>query len=372
MVKRIGDLYGNVFDMRNLELAHRNARKGKGWYAEVKNLEKDLHGGLKNIQHLLINHEYVTSDYEMFIKCEGNKERKIYKLPYYPDRIVQWALMQVVSPYIERHLIRDTYSAIPNRGIHDGLRRVQDAMYWHKDDCRYCLKFDVRHYYQNIVHDILFMQYCRMFKDEELLWLIHEIINSINTFDEEDEWEMVLADLEVIYSCGVPIGNYFSQWSGNFYLSVFDHWLKEVIGIKYYYRYMDDCVILHGDKDFLHELRFEIEKYLWQVLHLRLKENWQIFPSYVRGVDYLGYRVFDGYTLLRKKTTKNIKDNCKYIGKKTRNGCLMSYSDFCSLNSHLGWTEQANCFRFNQKHIYPFEENASLFYRDVIWMGDLK
>lgn len=372
MVKRIGDLYGNVFDMRNLELAHRNARKGKGWYAEVKNLEKDLHGGLKNIQHLLINHEYVTSDYEMFIKCEGNKERKIYKLPYYPDRIVQWALMQVVSPYIERHLIRDTYSAIPNRGIHDGLRRVQDAMYWHKDDCRYCLKFDVRHYYQNIVHDILFMQYCRMFKDEELLWLIHEIINSINTFDEEDEWEMVLADLEVIYSCGVPIGNYFSQWSGNFYLSVFDHWLKEVIGIKYYYRYMDDCVILHGDKDFLHELRFEIEKYLWQVLHLRLKENWQIFPSYVRGVDYLGYRVFDGYTLLRKKTIKNIKDNCKYIGKKTRNGCLMSYSDFCSLNSHLGWTEQANCFRFNQKHIYPFEENASLFYRDVIWMGDLK
>ena len=372
MVKRIGDLYGNVFDMRNLELAHRNARKGKGWYAEVKNLEKDLHGGLKNIQHLLINHEYVTSDYEIFIKCEGNKERKIYKLPYYPDRIVQWALMQVVSPYIERHLIRDTYSAIPNRGIHDGLRRVQDAMYWHKDDCRYCLKFDVRHYYQNIVHDILFMQYCRMFKDEELLWLIHEIINSINTFDEEDEWEMVLADLEVIYSCGVPIGNYFSQWSGNFYLSVFDHWLKEVIGIKYYYRYMDDCVILHGDKDFLHELRFEIEKYLWQVLHLRLKENWQIFPSYVRGVDYLGYRVFDGYTLLRKKTIKNIKDNCKYIGKKTRNGCLMSYSDFCSLNSHLGWTEQANCFRFNQKHIYPFEENASLFYRDVIWMGDLK
>ena len=372
MVKRIGDLYGNVFDMRNLELAHRNARKGKGWYAEVKNLEKDLHGGLKNIQHLLINHEYVTSDYEMFIKCEGNKERKIYKLPYYPDRIVQWALMQVVSPYIERHLIRDTYSAIPNRGIHDGLRRVQDAMYWHKDDCRFCLKFDVRHYYQNIVHDILFMQYCRMFKDEELLWLIHEIINSINTFDEEDEWEMVLADLDVIYSCGVPIGNYFSQWSGNFYLSVFDHWLKEVIGIKYYYRYMDDCVILHGDKDFLHELRFEIEKYLWQVLHLRLKENWQIFPSYVRGVDYLGYRVFDGYTLLRKKTTKNIKANCKYIGKKTRNGCLMSYSDFCSLNSHLGWTEQANCFRFNQKHIYPFEENASLFCRDVIWMGDLK
>ena len=370
MVKRIGDLYGAVYDMRNLELAHRHAKKGKGWYSEVRELEKDLYGGLRNIQHLLIDHEYVTSDYEMFIKCEGDKERKIYKLPYYPDRIVQWALMQVVSPYIERHLIRDTYSAIPNRGIHDGLKRVQDAMYWHKDDCRYCLKFDVRHYYQNIVHDILFMQYCRMFKDEELLWLIWEIINSINTFDEEDEWEMVLADLEVIYSCGVPIGNYFSQWSGNFYLSVFDHWLKEVIGIKYYYRYMDDCVVLHSDKDFLHELSEEIAEYLWNVLHLRLKDNWQIFPSYVRGVDYLGYRVFDGYTLLRKKTTRNIKSSCKRIGRKTRNGNLMSYSDFCSLNSHLGWTGQANCFRFNQKHIFPFEESASLFYRDVIWMGD--
>ena len=372
MVKRIGNLYGSVFDMRNLELAHKHAKKGKGWYTEVKQLENDLDGGLRNIQRMLINHEYSTSNYEMFLKQEGDKERKIYKLPYYPDRIVQWALMQVVSPYIERHLIRDTYSAIPGRGIHDGLKRIQDAMYWNHDDCRYCLKFDIRHYYQNIVHAILFAQYCRMFKDEELLWLMLEIIGSINTFDEEDEWEMVLAGLDVIYECGVPIGNYFSQWSGNFYLSVFDHWIKEVMGIKYYYRYMDDCVVLHGDKDFLHLLRVEIEKFLWDVLHLRLKGNWQVFPSYVRGVDYLGYRVFDGYTLLRKKATKQIKASCKRIGTKVRNGNLMSYSDFCSLNSHLGWSEKADCFRFNINHIYTFEENACQFYRDVIWMGDTR
>ena len=190
MVKRYGNLYNSVYDMQNLELAHRHAKKGKGWYREVKQLEKNLKGGLRVIRHLLLSHDYKTSDYEMFLKQEGDKVRKIYKLPYFPDRVVQWALMQVVSPYIEKHLIRDTYSAIPNRGIHDGLRRVQKVMYTKQDECRFCWKFDVRHYYQRIVHEILFAQYCRMFKDVDLLWLIYEIIGSINTIDQEDVEEM--------------------------------------------------------------------------------------------------------------------------------------------------------------------------------------
>ncbi len=372
MVKRIGNLYDKVCDLNNLESAHMNAKRGKGWYEEVKFVERDLKGNLSKIQDLLRNHEYRTSDYDMFYKQEGTKIRKIYKLPYFPDRIVQWALMQIVSPYIQRHLIFDTYSAIPKRGIHSGLARVQHAMRCHKEDCTYCLKFDIRHYYQNIVHEILYYQYERLFKDSELLWLIWEIISSIDTIDEEDIKELKENNLSIIKSCGVPIGNYFSQWSGNFYLSGFDHWLKEEKGIKYYFRYMDDIVILHGDKNYLHELLGECREYLWDYLHLRLKENYQVFPSYVRGVDFLGYRVFGDYTLLRKRSTNSIKKSCKHIGKKTRTGNLMSYSDFCSLNSHLGWACKADCFRFSQKHIMPFEENANSFYSNVIWMGELK
>ena len=372
LVKRYGNLYNSVYDMQNLELAHKHAKKGKGWYREVKQLERNLKGGLRVIRHLLLSHDYKTSDYEMFLKQEGDKVRNIYKLPYFPDRVVQWALMQVVSPYIEKHLIRDTYSAIPNRGIHDGLRRVQKVMYTKQDECRFCWKFDVRHYYQRIVHEILFAQYCRMFKDVDLLWLIYEIIGSINTIDQEDVEEMQARGLEVNLACGVPIGNYFSQWSGNFYLSPFDHWIKEQMGVKHFYRYMDDGVVFHNDKDFLHELKDKSSEFIWNELRLNFKDNWQIFPTYVRGVDYLGYRIFDNYTLLRKKTTKNIKQSCKRIGTKVRNGNLMSYSDFCSLNSHMGWVESGDCFRFGGKYLMPLADDACRFYMDEIWAGDYR
>lgn len=69
------------------------------------------------LQQMLINHTYKTSDYEVFYKNEGKKTRKIYKLPYFPDRICQWAILQVIEPCIINNLTDDTYSAIPKGGF---------------------------------------------------------------------------------------------------------------------------------------------------------------------------------------------------------------------------------------------------------------
>lgn len=99
-MKDTGDLFSKICDMDNLRKAHKNAKRGKGWYAEVKCIEKDLDHYLRRLQENLIEHRYHTSDYETFIRKEGNKEREIYKLPYYPDRICQWAILQVIEPYL--------------------------------------------------------------------------------------------------------------------------------------------------------------------------------------------------------------------------------------------------------------------------------
>lgn len=116
-MKDTGDLFSKICDMDNLRKAHKNAKRGKGWYAEVKCIEKDLDHYLKRLQENLIEHRYHTSEYEIFTKKESNKEREIYKLPYYPDRICQWAILQVIEPYLLNSMTKDTYSAIPNRGI---------------------------------------------------------------------------------------------------------------------------------------------------------------------------------------------------------------------------------------------------------------
>ena len=185
-MKRYGNLYEQIYSMDNLRKAHKNARKGKGWYEEVKEVDANIEVYLKQLQEMLINHTYHTSNYEKFIKKENGKEREIFKLPYFPDRICQWAILQVIEPYLMRHMTKNTYSALPKRGIHKALHDVQEAMWKDVPNCQHCLKLDVRHYYPSINHDILKAKFRRLFKDAELLWLLDEIIDSICTANIED------------------------------------------------------------------------------------------------------------------------------------------------------------------------------------------
>lgn len=187
-MKDTGDLFSKICDMDNLRKAHKNAKRGKGWYAEVKCIEKDLDHYLKRLQENLIEHRYHTSEYEIFTKKESNKEREIYKLPFYPDRICQWAILQVIEPYLLNSMTKDTYSAIPNRGIQPIINQLRGYKKKIKKDgkvvaekwipsilvsdpeaTKYCLKLDVRKYYPSIVHDVLKAKYRELFKDEELI-----------------------------------------------------------------------------------------------------------------------------------------------------------------------------------------------------------
>lgn len=185
-MKRYGNLYEQICSMDNLRKAHQNAKKGKGWYQEVKEVEADVEGYLTKLQEMLVNHTYHTSNYEKFIKRENEKEREIFKLPYFPDRICQWAILQVIEPYLIRNLTKNTYSAIPKRGIHAALHDTKEAMQKDVPNCQFCLKLDVRHYYPSINHDILKAKFRRLFKDADLLWLLDEIIDSICTAKIED------------------------------------------------------------------------------------------------------------------------------------------------------------------------------------------
>ncbi len=347
-MKRYGNLYEKIYDLDNLRLAHHNARKGKGWYKEVKMVDANEEYYLKILQDMLINKTYKTSEYETLRKTDGLKEREIYKLPYFPDRICQWAILQVIEPILINNFTSDTYSAIPGRGIHQAAKRLEAAIQNDVPRTQYCLKLDAKKYYPSINHDILKMKYRRIFKDGDLLWLLDEIIDSTPG------------------DTGIPIGNYLSQYSGNFYLSSFDHWIKEVKGIKYYFRYMDDMIILHESKEYLHQLKREIDEYFRKELKLTIKENWQVFPTFIRGIDFVGYRFFLNYKLLRKSTCKNFKRKMRSINKKRIQNKQMNHSEWCSIHSYKGWLMHCNSHRLIQKYIVPIEEFAEDFYTNNI------
>ncbi len=333
-MKRYGNLYAKIYDMDNLITAHENARKGKTFYKEVQLVDSNPEKYLKRIQDMLRNKTYRTSRYFVFTKMDKKKEREIFALPYYPDRIIQWAVVQVLEPIWMNTLISGTYSSLKGRGIHQGLQKLKKDLQ-QRNDTKYCLKLDVRKFYPSIDHNVLKSIIRRKIKDPDVLALLDNVIESEQ---------------------GVPIGNYLSQYFGNLYLNGFDHWMKETNHLRYYYRYCDDIVVLGPEKSMLHRLLDRIELYFHEHLKLQVKENWQVFPTFVRGIDFLGYRCFGHYTLLRKSTALNMKR--KLVRMLTH--AELTRHDLNVIASYHGWLTWCDGFRLSKKYIDPLRKKEVL------------
>lgn len=250
---------------------------------EVKRFEADLDTNLRQLQVELTTRTYTTSAYEVFVKYEP-KRREIYKLPF-RDRVVQWAIMQVLEPVWTPQFTSDTHACIRGRGIHSLLRQLRTDLRRDPDGTRYCLKIDVRKFYPSIDHGILKQVIRRKLKDPDVLWLLDGIIDSAS---------------------GVPIGNYISQYFANLYLSELDHLLKEDVGVRYYYRYADDIVLLSDSKEYLSGVLVYINHYLNDSRLLTLKSNFQIYPVESRGIDFVGYVTYHTHCLARKRNKQGL------------------------------------------------------------------
>lgn len=315
-MKRLNNLYSKVYDIENLKLADKNARKGKtnNYDVQAHDLNKD--DNIINLYHLLKNKEYKTSEYEIY-NIFDPKEREIYKLPYYPDRIVHHSIMNILKPILLPMFTSDTFSCIKSRGIIGAYKSLKRSLL-DIDNTQYCLKFDIKKFYPNIDHDILKGILRRKIKDKDFLWLLDEIIDS---------------------APGCPIGNYCSQYFANLYLTFFDHWIKENKKIKYYFRYCDDIVILSSSKEELNTLFKDIKEYLDINLKLEIKNNYQVFPVNKRGIDFVGFKFYHTHILLRKSIKKRFIKMIKY-GK-----------NYKSIASYYGWLSWCNSINLQRKYL---------------------
>lgn len=295
-MKRVNNLFEKIIEKDNLLLAYKKARRGKSFPETFD---------VNHLHNLLANGLYKVSDYNEF-KIYDPKERLIQSLPFYPDRVIHHAIMNVMEPLFIKWFTHDTYNCIRGRGIHKASYKLRAAL---KQGEKYCLKLDIEKFYPSIDNLTLLNLLRRKIKDVKLLNLLDEIVMS---------------------NRGLPIGSYVSQYLANFYLSYFDHWVKQELKIKNYFRYCDDIVILGDDKQKLGFVLKEIHVYL-QALGLKVKSNYQIFPIESRGIDWVGYVHYHTHTLLRKK----IKIN--YIKSKNK----FNYN---------GWLVHANCYNLRKKY----------------------
>lgn len=313
-MKRVGNLFYKIIDMDNLRLAHEQARKGKLHYSAVKEIDKDPESYLKKIQESLINKTFKTSSYRIEEILDSGKFRTIYKLPYYPDRIVQHALINIIGPIFLKSFNRDTFQAIPGRGTSDAASRLKKAI--RSDNYKFALKLDIRKYYESINTTILKQIISEKIKCKETLWLIYDIIESTS---------------------GLPIGNYTSQYFGNIYLYKFDWFVKQKLKLKYY-RYCDDMIFLFKTKNEILTNILVVIDYL-NTLHLLIKTP--IITNIFRdGVDFVGFIFFNNFTLLRVKLLRGFRERLQTIKKNYLR--LEKLKAISTIMCYKGWIQQAS------------------------------
>ncbi|MGL6099255.1 MAG: RNA-directed DNA polymerase [Fusobacteriaceae bacterium] len=319
-MKRRNYIFDKIVSIENIEKAHDKASKGKHHYSSVKMVDANKMEKSQEIINILKNgYKLDISDYNHEVILDKGKERDLYKLPYFPHRIIQWSIMNIVMDDFMKNFTSDTYASIKKRGIYPIVKKLGKELRANEKETRYCLKFDISKFYPSINNVILYSKIERKFKDKEFLQLMKTIIFSMG-------------------EKGIPIGSLLSQYLANFYLSSLDHYCKEILGLKHYFRYMDDIVILHCDKNYLHELKRFLDIKLKNEFDLTIKGNWQIFPVSARGIDFVGYRFFHNKTILRKRIYKNVR----YVFSRT-------YKHKAEA-SYYGWCKYANVNTFRVKH----------------------
>ncbi len=322
-MKRIGNLWQEIITKDNFELAEREARRHKTSRYDVKRFEKNLDKNLEEVRQLVITKQFHTSPYKSR-KIYEPKERIIYILPYAPDRIVQHAIMNTLVPIMEKLFISDSYACIAGRGQTAASLRTMEAVRRNK----YCLKCDIHHFYPSINQNILSQMYHDKFKDKDFLEIMDDIIFSFPGG----------------YNC--PIGNYTSQWSGNFYLTPLDHFCKHELKIRDYIRYCDDFLLFSDDKAFLHDCRKRIEDFIGNNLELTYSKS-DVF-SVRQGIDFVGYRHFDNYILVRKSTAKRQKRKLIELPGMYENGLVSVDTMRSTIDSISGWLKHANAYNLKQ------------------------
>lgn len=334
-MKRYGDFFTKIVDMENLQEAYCKASKGKHWQRNVRTYDADPIPWLMKLKESLEQGTFHTASYTTKQIYEP-KERTIYILPFYPDRIVHHAIMNVLEPVFDKLMIYDSYSCRKGKGQHAGSRRCME-MVRHN---HYCLKCDISKFYPSVNHEVLKKILRHKLKDKRLLALLDDVIDSTHT------------------DTNVPIGNYLSQWFGNLYMNELDTYTKQHWHIRDYIRYCDDFCFFSNDKDELRKIRAELPGYLADTLKLKLSKC-QLFPT-AQGVDFLGYRHFPRYILVRKKTAARIRRHLREVMHLLKQGRISPETAKAKVASARGWVQHANAHHYAvANHIDALWEEVS-------------
>ncbi|MBN1998486.1 group II intron reverse transcriptase domain-containing protein [candidate division KSB1 bacterium] len=337
--------------------AYFDARKNKRNTINALAFEKNFESRLFTLCDEIYERKYEPKRSICFI-CNKPVKREIFAANF-RDRVVHHFIYNYISPIFEKIFINDSYSCRKGKGTHYGIHRVdhfiRSCSNNYLNDC-YILKLDIKGYFMSMNRNLLYdmvktvlIKYIHKidFDLPLVFFLIQKTIFNDPTKNcifkgKKSDWIGLPRTKSLFHAksgCGLPIGNLTSQLFGNIYLNEFDHFVKRDLGLRYYGRYVDDCVLVHNDKEFLKSRITRIKKYLSNELDLTLHPDKVYLQHYTKGVKYLGAVIKPHRIYIAARTKGNFYDAVqkqnKIVRKQKPNAEEIKYFQ-SSMNSYLG------------------------------------
>ena len=371
IMKTYNNLYAKIISLENLILAWKKARKGKTKKDYVINFEEELFCNLMALHYELKYKSYKPKELVTFV-LRDPKTRVISKSNF-RDRIIHHAVCNIIEPIFDKTFIHDSCANRIGKGNLFGLKRLREfvrkvskngliAKNTFQDRnyiVGYCLKADIKHYFQEVDNHVLAGILSNKIKDENVVWLIRQILDNnaaswgrgerprdANYHTQTRTWSR--AEVKK----GMPLGNLTSQFFANVYLNELDYFVKHVLRVKYYIRYVDDFVILHNSRERLEMWKEQIDRFLREKLGLELHPQKSHVIPLSRGIDFVGFRNFYHHILVRKRNI--IKMQKKIAGMKNNE---ISYWEL--MESYLGWqayVKWSNSFNLRKRTLKKIQK----------------
>jgi RNA-directed DNA polymerase len=303
------------------------------------------------------------------------------------DRVVHHLLIGKINHIFEKQFIYDSYSCRKGKGTHFGIQRVnkfiRQCSQNYTKNC-YILKLDIQGFFMHINRNKLLciveqmLQKHYNFPDKQIVLNLCKIIITANPIENctikgnPSNWFNLPANKSLFHSkagCGLPIGNLTSQVFANVYMNVFDHFMKNTLGIRYYGRYVDDFVIVHENKEFLKKLTPIAKEFLKKELGLDLHPHKIYLQHYSKGVQYLGAVIKPHRMYVQKRTKANVYDSiCKHNKiVRARKPTIQEQRNFqSSINSYLGIIKKYKTYNLRKKIIL---KHISAYWKNYLYVS---
>lgn len=273
----------------------------------------------------------------------SRKQRTII-IPTLDEQVVHHMIINTLQPIFKKSFYYHSYASIPGKGGTKGIKAMKKWIQNDYEGVKYCAKADIHHYFESIDHNYIKGRFKKIIKDKKFLNIIYQVIGVIDK--------------------GIPIGFYTSQWFANWILTPLDHYIKEVLGVKYYIRYMDDIVLLGDNKEYLHQCLKKINQFIAQ-MGLKLKDNWQIFrfsdidendEDTYRFIDFMGFRFYKNRVIIRNKIMKKCTRKCKRVSKKEKPTVYQSRQ----VTSYFSWLNHTDSYNVYLDYVKPYIDYQKL------------